>query len=46
MSTIGTSVRGAGMPYVDVSSGHVLRQVRLITDRHVPTCAVTLQVSS
>jgi hypothetical protein len=46
MNTIGTYVRGAGMSYVDVSSGNVLRQVRLITDRHVPTRIVTLQMSS
>jgi len=42
MSSIET---GAGMSYVDVSSGNKLRQVRLVTDRHMPTCAVTLQVS-
>ena len=46
MNTFGTYVRGAGMSYVDVSSGNVLRQVRLITERHVSTRAVTLQVSS
>jgi hypothetical protein len=46
MSTIETSVRGAGMSHVDVGSGNMLRHVRLVADRHVPILTVTLQMSS
>jgi hypothetical protein len=46
MSIIGTSVRGAGISYVDDGSGNMLRHVRLVADRHVPILAVTLQMSS
>jgi hypothetical protein len=47
---MGAPIREAGMSYLDGSSGHMLRQIRLVTGRvlrrHMRTFAVTLQVFS